>query len=81
MDCHLELGMIHMLRFGIDHVTFFYGFVNMVSLSLCQTHGLFVLYVCYFSTCLYFWWQKWGGAILAFYKFKYSASPSESIGQ
>ena len=51
----------------------------MVHLSLCETHGLFVLYVGYFSTCLYFRWQKWGGAILAFYKFKYSASPSESI--
>ena len=30
---------------GIDHVTFFYGFVNMVSLSLCQTNDFFVLYV------------------------------------
>ena len=56
------------------------GFVYVVSLSFSQTHGLFVLYVIYFSTCLFFQWQKWGGTILAFYKFKYSTSPSESIG-
>ena len=61
---------------SIDNFTFLYGFVYMVSLSLCQTHGLFVPNVIYFSTCLHFWWQKWGGAILAFCKFKYSTSPS-----
>ena len=68
----------HHLR--VDHVSLFYGFVYIVSLSFSQTHGLFVLYVIYFSTCLLFWRQKWGGTILAFYKFKYSTSPSESIG-
>ena len=69
----LNLGCFTCL--SIDHVSLFYDFVYVVSLSFSQTHGLFVLYVIYFTTCLIFRWQKWDGAILAFHQFKYSTYP------
>ena len=72
MDSHVTVLVLIMLPSSMALYTW--------SVCLCQTHGLFVLYVIYFSTCLHFRWQKWGGTILAIYKFKYSTSPSGLLG-
>ena len=75
----LNLGCFTCHCLHIDYVSLFYDFVYMVCLPFSQTHGLFVLYVVYCTTCLVFCWQKWGGAILAFHKFKYSTSPLNQL--
>ena len=48
----MNLGCFPCHCFGIYHAPFFYDFVYMVYLPFSQTHGLSVLYVIYFTTCL-----------------------------
>ena len=74
--CHLDFAPCfehHCLC--INNISLFCSFVYIVCLFLSQALGLFVLDVIDLSTCLLFQWQKWGGMILAFHKFKYSISP------
>ena len=66
---------------NIDNLTRFYFPINAFSLFFRQSHGFFFLDITHFSTCLAFNGQNWGGAFLAFYKFKYSTSPLELRGR
>ena len=82
MGSHLEIwAVLHVIVLVFIMSPFSMTLYIWSVLSFSQTHGLSVLYVVYFTTCLVCHWQKWGGAIVAFHKFKYSTSPSESIGQ